>query len=109
MTPTVLLSPSRHLKIKTGRNIKNNNDISAIIKHVSDDNKNKSGVGHKIIDSPKIKTVINKKLYVALVDTGASASICSEIFYNAINQSGVKLSALPTCGLFCSIAISHKK
>ena len=58
------------------------------MKHVSDDNKNKSGVGHKIIDSPKIKTVINKKLYIALVDTGASASICSEILYNAIKQSG---------------------
>ena len=91
------------------RNIKSNKDISTIIKYVSDDNNDKSGVGHKIINSPKIKTVINKKLYIALVDTGASASVCSEVLYNAIKQSGVKLIAMPTCGLYCSTAIGHKK
>ena len=79
------------------------------MKHVSDDNKNKSGEGHKIIDSPKIETVINNKLYIALVDTDASVSVCSEALYNAIKQSGMKLIAMPTCGLYYSTAKGNKK
>jgi Retroviral aspartyl protease. len=78
------------------------------VKHVSKDD-DKSGEGHKIIDSPKIITIINEKPYTALIDTGASASVCSEALYNAIKQSGAKLIAMLTCGLYCSTAIRRKK
>jgi len=35
-------------------------------------------------DSPRIMVTINNKRYSALVDTGASASVCSESLYNQI-------------------------
>ena len=79
------------------------------MKHVSNDNENKSGEGYKIIDSPKIRTITNTKPYIALIDIGASASVCSEALYNAIKQSRAKLIAMPTCGLYCSTAIGRKK
>ena len=80
-----------------------------IVKHLRNDDDNKSGKGHKIIDSPKIIMIINEKPYIALIDTGASASVCSEALYNAIKKSGTKLIAMPTCGLYCSTAIGRKK
>jgi hypothetical protein len=60
-------------------------------------------------DSPKIMTIINNKRYAALIDKGASASVCSEALYNQIIRSGAKLIAMPTCGLYCSTAIGHSK
>jgi len=52
---------------------------------------------------------INNKKYSALIDTGASASVCSESLYNQIVRSGAKLIAMPTCGLYCITAIGHSK
>ena len=55
-----------------------------MMKHVSDENDNISGEGKKIIDSPKIMVIINKTQHIALIDIGASASVCSEALYNII-------------------------
>ena len=66
-------------------------------------------VGKYSFDSPKIMAIINNKRYAALVDTGASASVCSEVLYNQIIRSGAKLIAMPTCGLYCSTAIGHSQ
>ena len=49
-------------------------------------------------DSPNIMAIINNKIYAELIDTGASASVCSEALYNQIIRSGAKLIARPTCG-----------
>ena len=56
-----------------------------------------------------IPRIINKKRYVALIDTCANASVCSEALYNAIIQSGAKLIAMPTCGYNCSTEIGRRK
>ena len=59
----------------------------------------------RIIDSPKIEVMILNNKYIALLDTGATTSVCSESLYNRIENMGGKFIELPTCGLFCSTAI----
>jgi Retroviral aspartyl protease. len=65
--------------------------------------------GPKIIDLPKIEVTIFARKYIALLDTGATTSVCSEALYNRIKQLGENLIAIPTCGLYCSTAIERKR
>jgi hypothetical protein len=45
---------------------------------VIDEKDKENGVEKYSFDSPKIMAIINNKRYAALIDTGASASVCSE-------------------------------
>ena len=63
----------------------------------------------RIIDSPKIEITILNNKFIALLDTGATTSVCSESLYNRMKNMGGKIIELPTCGLFCSTAIGRKK
>jgi hypothetical protein len=65
--------------------------------------------GSKIIDSPKIMVTIFARQHIALLDTGATTSVCSVALYNRIKQLGGNLIAIPTCGLYCSTAIGRKR
>ena len=76
---------------------------------MSDEKDKINDAGKYSFHSPKIMAIINNKRYAALVDTGASASACSEVLYNSIIRSGANLIAMPFCGLYCSTAIGHSK
>ena len=85
------------------------NKLNTIVKHVTHEKDKENDVENYSYDSPKIMAIINNKRYAALVDTGASASVCSEALYNLIIRSGAKLIAMPTCGLYCLTATGHSK
>lgn len=63
----------------------------------------------ELFDTPKINIEILGLSLDALLDSGATASVCSESLYMKLRELDKKIVTIRSSGLFCSTAVSRKK
>mgnify|MGYP003701491077 FL=1 len=91
----------------------NSEEITNVHNNISDLSQNnnipkKSDLKHNF-DLPRIEAWVENIKCLLLIDSGSTNSVCSLDFYNKIVRAGIKVQSLPTCSIFCNVAIGRKK